>query len=126
MKAAIALLDATPVQGQGRRIAVLGDMLELGSHSARLHTALAEMIKQTNTDMVLLGGPEMKALADALPDSLKVEYRPDAEQLKPVMLKAIRPGDTVMVKSSKGIGFSKLVDALLAKYPAQAAQSTSS
>ncbi|MGO4842129.1 glutamate ligase domain-containing protein, partial [Rhizobiaceae sp. 2RAB30] len=52
MRAAIALLDATPVQGEGRRIAVLGDMLELGSHSAKLHTALADVLGETSTDLV--------------------------------------------------------------------------
>ena len=44
MKAALDLLDATPVTGEGRRIAVLGDMLELGSHATRLHAALAETV----------------------------------------------------------------------------------
>ena len=68
MKAAMALLDATPVSGEGRRIAVLGDMLELGSHSAKLHSALAGLIAGTRTDLILLAGPEMKSLAEALPE----------------------------------------------------------
>jgi UDP-N-acetylmuramoyl-tripeptide--D-alanyl-D-alanine ligase len=122
MRAAIALLDATPVQGEGRRVAVLGDMLELGSHSAKLHAGLADVVKGAKIDMVLLAGPEMKALAEALPDGIRSEYRADAEQLKPVLLKTLKPGDVVMIKSSKGIGFSKLVDALIAKYPAKAAK----
>jgi UDP-N-acetylmuramoyl-tripeptide--D-alanyl-D-alanine ligase len=124
MRAAIALLDATPVQGEGRRIAVLGDMLELGMHSAKLHTALADVLEETNTDLVFLAGPEMKALADTLPEKFRAEYRPGAEELKPVLFKALRPGDTVMVKSSKAIGFSKLVDALITEFPAEAGQST--
>src|SRR5690606_12647415 len=78
MKAAIALLDSTPVTGKGRRIAVLGDMLELGSHSAGLHAALADVLVRTRTDVVLLAGAEMKSLADALPDGIGVEYRDDA------------------------------------------------
>ena len=64
MQAAMALLDATPVTGEGRRIAVLGDMLELGDHAAKLHAALAELIVGTGTDTVFLAGPEMRALAD--------------------------------------------------------------
>ncbi len=52
MKAALELLDATPVTGEGRRIAVLGDMLELGSHAPRLHAALAENVAGTKTDIV--------------------------------------------------------------------------
>ena len=120
MKAAMALLDATPVAGKGRRIAVLGDMLELGSHSAKLHSALAGLIAGTRTDLILLAGPEMKSLAEALPEGLKVEYRAGAEDLKPVLIDTVRPGDVVMIKSSKGIGFSKLVDALIHRFPADA------
>ena len=120
MKAAMALLDATPVTGEGRRIAVLGDMLELGSHSAKLHSALAGLIAGTRTDLILLAGPEMKSLAEALPEGLQVEYRAGAEDLKPVLMETVRPGDVVMIKSSKGIGFSKLVDALIHRFPAVA------
>ncbi|QPC92241.1 UDP-N-acetylmuramoylalanyl-D-glutamyl-2,6-diaminopimelate--D-alanyl-D-alanine ligase [Mesorhizobium sp. INR15] len=121
MEAAMALLNATPVSGEGRRIAVLGDMLELGEHSAKLHAALAELIVGTETRTVFLGGPEMRALAEILPDEITTEYRGGAEDLKPVLFAALRPGDVVMVKSSKGIGFSKLVDALLGKFPAESA-----
>ncbi|MER9026985.1 UDP-N-acetylmuramoylalanyl-D-glutamyl-2,6-diaminopimelate--D-alanyl-D-alanine ligase [Mesorhizobium sp. M0674] len=121
MAAAMALLNATPVTGEGRRIAVLGDMLELGDHSAKLHAALAELIVGTGTNTVFLGGPEMQALADILPDEIKTEYRAGAEELKPLLLSTLKAGDVVMIKSSKGIGFSKLVEALLGKYPAEAA-----
>lgn len=121
MAAAMALLNATPVTGEGRRIAVLGDMLELGDHSAKLHAALAELIVGTGTNTVFLGGPEMRALADILPDEITSEYRAGAEELKPLLLSTLKAGDVVMIKSSKGIGFSKLVEALLGKYPAEAA-----
>lgn len=120
MQAAMALLGATPVAGGGRRIAVLGDMLELGIHAGKLHAALAEPVVQSGADLVLLAGPEMKALAEALPQGIAREYRPDAEALKPVLLEAVRPGDAVVIKSSKGVGFSKLVDALIARFPGEA------
>ena len=124
MRAAIALLDATPIKGNGRRIAVLGDMLELGAHSAKLHSALADVLRETRTDLVFLAGREMKALAETLPADLMADYRAGADELKPVIIEALRPGDTVMVKSSKSIGFSKLVDALITKFPAEAERST--
>ncbi|PWK72779.1 UDP-N-acetylmuramoylalanyl-D-glutamyl-2,6-diaminopimelate--D-alanyl-D-alanine ligase [Aminobacter sp. AP02] len=124
MKAAIELLDATPIYGAGRRIAVLGDMLELGSHSAKLHAALADLIGSTRTDMVLMAGPEMKALADTLPEGFRAEYRAGVEELKTVLLKTIRPGDAVMIKSSKGIGFSRLVEAMIKTFPAHAGNTT--
>ena len=125
MKAAIELLDASPVEGKGRRIAVLGDMLELGDHAPKLHAGLADIITATSTDLVLLAGPKMKALADRLGTERRTEYRPDAEALKPLLLEIVQPGDTVMIKSSKGIGFSKLVDALIKQFPAEAAEPAS-
>jgi len=118
MKAAIELLaTAEPGEG-GRRIAVLGDMLELGQYSAKLHAAMAELLTGWPIDMAFLAGPEMKALADKLPESFAVEYQPDSEALAPIVLDSLRPGDVVMVKSSNGAGFSKIVDALVLRYPA--------
>jgi len=118
MKAAIELLGtAEPGEG-GRRIAVLGDMLELGQYSAKLHAAIADLLAAWPIDMAFLGGPEMKALADKLPESFAVEYQPDSEALAAIVLDSLRPGDVVMIKSSKGAGFSKIVDALVLRYPA--------
>ena len=119
MKAAIDLLNATEVSGKGRRIAVLGDMLELGSHAAKLHAGLADLIAPTRIDLVFLGGPEMAALAAALPAGKVAAHAATVEALKPILLAALKPGDAVMIKSSKGIGFSKLVDALLKQYPVE-------
>ena len=120
MKAAIELLEAAPVPEGGRRIAVLGDMLELGSHSERLHSGLAGLFEGSGTDLVLLAGPHMKSLADALPGDLPTHYRADVDDLKPVLIGEVRAGDVIMIKSSKGIGFSKLVDALISHFPAVA------
>ena len=118
MRAAIDLLTATEVGEGGRRVAVLGDMLELGAHSRRLHVELAGVLNKSAADTIYLGGPEMKALAEALGDGAAVEYRASAAELEPVLIAGIRPGDAIMVKSSKGIGFSRIVDALLKTFPA--------
>jgi len=118
MKAALEVLaSAEPGEG-GRRIAVLGDMLELGQYSAKLHAALGDLVTALPIDMAFLGGPEMKALADKLPESFAVEYQPDSEALAAIVLDRLRPGDVVMVKSSNGAGFSRIVDALVLRYPA--------
>ncbi|MDI6027991.1 UDP-N-acetylmuramoylalanyl-D-glutamyl-2,6-diaminopimelate--D-alanyl-D-alanine ligase [Corticibacterium sp. UT-5YL-CI-8] len=117
MKAAIDLLDATPVSGEGRRIAVLGDMLELGEHSGRLHSALGDYVGSTNTDMVMMAGPEIKVMSENLPDKIFSIYRPTVDELQPVLLETVRPGDVIMIKSSNGIGFSRLVDTLVTSYP---------
>lgn len=122
MAASLAMLKATPVEESGRRIAVLGDMLELGKHAEKLHVDLAAPLLDAKADKVFLAGPEMKALAEALPKELSVEYRAGVEDLKPLLISAIRPGDAVMVKSSKGIGFSRLVEAVVKKFPAVASK----
>jgi UDP-N-acetylmuramoyl-tripeptide--D-alanyl-D-alanine ligase len=122
MRAALELLGVTPVNGSGRRIAVLGDMLELGEQSAKFHAGLAAVIIRTGTDMVFLAGTEMSALADALPIGFPVEYRATTEELTDPLTKAVRPGDAIMIKSSLRMGFSRVVDALINHFPAQAAR----
>jgi UDP-N-acetylmuramoyl-tripeptide--D-alanyl-D-alanine ligase len=122
MRAALEMLNAAPVGEGGRRIAVLGDMLELGTQAPRLHAAIADILAGMQIDVALLAGPEMKALHDKLGDSLATEYRANVEELKAVLLDAVRPGDAVMVKSSKGIGFAKLVDLLIQQFSAPKAE----
>jgi len=117
MRAALALLaDAAP-HGDGRRIAVLGDMLEMGEQSAAVHAALAEPVVEAGATNAWLAGPDMAALFAALPEELRKEYRADADTLAAFVLEAVRPGDVLVVKSSLGTGFGRIVAALLDKYP---------
>ncbi|MEX0405120.1 UDP-N-acetylmuramoylalanyl-D-glutamyl-2,6-diaminopimelate--D-alanyl-D-alanine ligase [Aquibium sp. LZ166] len=116
MKAAIDLLSNSEAPG-GRRIAVLGDMLELGSHSARLHSALAEVIRESRIERLYLAGAEMSALRDELGSEFPVEYREKGEELLPLLVSGVGAGDAIMIKSSNGIGFSRIVDALAARFP---------
>jgi UDP-N-acetylmuramoyl-tripeptide--D-alanyl-D-alanine ligase len=95
-------------------------MLELGDHSQKLHAALAGPLASAKVDRVLLAGPEMAALAEALPADMPCKHRESAEALKPVLLETVQPGDVVMVKSSNGSGFTRLTEALLAAFPAVA------
>ncbi|WP_187972068.1 UDP-N-acetylmuramoylalanyl-D-glutamyl-2,6-diaminopimelate--D-alanyl-D-alanine ligase [Aquibium microcysteis] len=121
MKAALDLLARSQTTGGGRRIAVLGDMRELGAHSNKLHAALAEPLREAAPDLVFLGGAEMAALEAALGDGLPVEYRETGADLIPLLAATLRAGDVVMIKSSNGTGFSKIVDALTARFPAAGA-----
>ncbi|NLS04684.1 UDP-N-acetylmuramoylalanyl-D-glutamyl-2,6-diaminopimelate--D-alanyl-D-alanine ligase [Rhizobium sp. P32RR-XVIII] len=116
MRAAIALLAAADPAGHGRRIAVLGDMLEMGDYAQELHSELSEPLLAAGIEHVWLAGKEMTALKDALPDSVHVEYRETAEELAKYALNSVAPGDVLMVKSSLGIGFGKIVAALLDKF----------
>ena len=117
-RAALSLLNATAPEGaRGRRIAVLGDMLELGRQSGKLHADLARPIVDAEVNSLFIGGPEMSVLKNALPVEIHTEYRQSTDELLPLVVKAVRPGDVIMVKSSKGIGFSRIVKALIAQYP---------
>jgi len=118
MRASLSLLHATPPEGpRGRRIAILGDMLELGRQSGKLHADLARPIVDAEVNVLYIGGREMSVLKNALPVEISVEYRQSTDELLPLVTKAVRPGDVVMVKSSKGIGFSKIVKALTNQFP---------
>ena len=117
MRAAISLLrDSEPPVG-GRRVAVLGDMLEMGEHAAEVHAALARPLIEAGITDVWLAGPLMAHLRDALPPEVSVIYRESVEDLKAYALAAVAPGDVVMVKSSKGTGCAKIVQALIESYP---------
>jgi UDP-N-acetylmuramoyl-tripeptide--D-alanyl-D-alanine ligase len=112
MAAAIALLGHAPVGGHGRRIAVLGDMLELGAQGPALHRALAEPIEAAGVDLVFCSGPLMHVLWEALPSGRRGGYAETAVGLEPAVLAAIRAGDAVMVKGSLGSKMGPIAKAL--------------
>ncbi|MBK1663971.1 UDP-N-acetylmuramoylalanyl-D-glutamyl-2, 6-diaminopimelate--D-alanyl-D-alanine ligase [Rhodospirillum rubrum] len=112
--AALTTLSMTRPGPRGRRIAVLGDMLELGPQAAKLHADLAKISVERGIDLVYTAGPLMAHLHDALPASRRGGHAPDADALTPLVLAALRPGDVVMIKGSKGSLVSRTVTALLA------------
>ena len=124
MRAALDLLRDTPVGLSGRRVAVLGDMLEMGSFSERVHRELAGPLREAKADLVCLAGPEMQALKAELGSEIETVCRDDADGLADYLKTSLRDGDVVMVKSSLGIGFGRIVKALLDKYPALTDSST--
>ena len=94
----------------GGRIAVLGPMRELGSHSAELHAGLAPAVREAKVDQLILVGDEMRPLADALGHEVPIERAADVEQATQILASLVRPGDAVLVKASNSIGLAKLVD----------------
>ena len=117
MRAALDLMRDTPVRLRGRRIAVLGDMLEMGRFSEQVHRDLAGPVREAGADLVCLAGPEMRALSDELGTTIETVYRNEAPELAEYLRTVLRDGDVVMVKSSLGIGFGRIVKALLDNYP---------
>ncbi len=112
MRAALALLGQTRRSGRGRRIAVLGDMLELGPSGRELHRSLVESIDENDIDLVFCCGPMMRSLWDALSVERRGGYAPTSAQLEALVLAAATAGDSVMVKGSLGSRMAGIVKAL--------------
>ena len=108
MAAAMALLGAS----SGRKIAVLGDMLEMGEGAAAHHAGLAAPLAANKVDLVFACGAQMKALWDALPNAQRGAYAENSKLLAPHVMAAAKPGDTVLVKGSNGAKMSVIIEAL--------------
>jgi len=104
--------DDTGSRAKGRRIAVLGDMLELGPTELDLHQAIAGHPGLAAIDQIHCVGPRMRALHMALPRAQRGEWVETAAELAPRARSLIDAGDIVLVKGSKGIKVSLVVDAL--------------
>ncbi|MHA1158277.1 MAG: UDP-N-acetylmuramoylalanyl-D-glutamyl-2,6-diaminopimelate--D-alanyl-D-alanine ligase [Alphaproteobacteria bacterium] len=116
MRAAIGLLGEAIPQGGGRRIAVLGDMLELGDASADLHVDLAQILDAAGVDTVFAAGPMMASLWKALPSHRQGGYAETAAALENRVIGALAPGDVVMVKGSNGSRLGPLVASMRAHF----------
>ena len=112
VRAALAVLASTPVGKGGRRIAVLGDMRELGEQSAALHAGLAPDLVTHHVDQLFACGPFMAALWKDTAPSMQGAYAPDSSGLEPLLIEAVRPGDVIMIKGSLGSRMGPLVTAL--------------
>ena len=111
MSAALALLGAA----KGRRIAVLGDMLEMGEDAASHHAGLAAPIERARADLVFLCGPQMNSLWDRLPASRRGALAASSAELAKPLLATLKAGDTILVKGSNGMKLSVIIDALKAR-----------
>jgi UDP-N-acetylmuramoyl-tripeptide--D-alanyl-D-alanine ligase len=105
------LAGSTPV-GRGRRIAILGDMLELGDTGPALHAAIADLAALDRIDLVHTVGPLMRHLSEALPPRKRGRHCDSAEDLAAGLPQSLRAGDVLLIKGSKGIKVSRVVDAL--------------
>ncbi|MTH97933.1 UDP-N-acetylmuramoylalanyl-D-glutamyl-2,6-diaminopimelate--D-alanyl-D-alanine ligase [Roseibium sp. RKSG952] len=117
MRAALAVLGETPVTRPGRRVAVLGDMRELGIESDDLHGGLLEPTEAAGLDAVYCVGQHMHRLWERLPGHLRGAYAESSDKLKDRLLEDVRPGDVIMIKGSLGTRMGPLVEALKKEYP---------
>ncbi|NNL88311.1 MAG: UDP-N-acetylmuramoyl-tripeptide--D-alanyl-D-alanine ligase [Marinicaulis sp.] len=112
MAAAIGLLGDAPLGADGRRIAVLGEMLELGSDAPSLHAGLAENLSAAKIDSVFVAGALMDNLWDALPSAMRGAKAHNANDLVNDVIAALAPGDAIMVKGSNASGVSIIAKVL--------------
>lgn len=122
MAAALNVLGQADVGARGRRIAVLGDMLELGPTAPELHRGLAEAVKANRIDLVYCCGPLMRNLWDALSPAKRGFYADDSASLEPQVVAAIRAGDAIMIKGSLGSKMKTIVNALEKRFPGGSAR----
>jgi UDP-N-acetylmuramoyl-tripeptide--D-alanyl-D-alanine ligase len=108
MAAALDVLGRQP----GRRVAVLGDMLELGDSAPELHAGLVAAIDDAAVDQVFLAGPLMRHLDAALPAARRGAWAADSKSLAPLVLEALAEGDVVLVKGSLGSAMRHVIEAL--------------
>ena len=125
MRAALALLGQASVGPRGRRMAVLGEMLELGEQSAVLHRGLIEPIVENSVDLVFCAGPLYRDLWEALPSERRGGYAVTSAALELAVLRAVHAGDAVMIKGSLGSKMGPIVQALRRQF-SQAAGAVSS
>jgi UDP-N-acetylmuramoyl-tripeptide--D-alanyl-D-alanine ligase len=111
LAAALAVLAATRPAPGGRRVAVLGDMLELGPDEARLHAEVAGHPALAGVATVHCVGPRMRHLWEALPEQRRGVFADTAAGMRDSLADLARPGDVLLVKGSKGSRVSLVVEA---------------
>ena len=109
LAAGLSTLDAMP---PGRRVAILGDMLELGEDEFALHRAIADYPQMQGVALVHACGPRMRHLMDALPADRRGLWSEEAADLCARAGELVRDGDVVFVKGSKGSRVASVVDAI--------------
>jgi UDP-N-acetylmuramoyl-tripeptide--D-alanyl-D-alanine ligase len=115
MRAALSVLASMQPGLGGRRVAVLGDMLELGDASERFHRDLAAPLAASRIDRVFLVGEAMAALHAVLPKNVRGGLWHSAEEAVPALIRFLGPGDVVTVKGSRAVRVSHIVEALRAQ-----------
>ena len=118
MRAALDLLGAARPGEGGRRIAVIGDMLELGPQSAQMHSELADALIDNKVDLLFAAGPMSKHLYEAAPAAMRAAWTATAVELETPLADALRAGDVVMIKASNGSRMGPVVAALQRRFAA--------
>lgn len=114
MRAALEVLGRIHPSGDGRRIAVIGDMLELGARAHDEHMSLLDVLRSNKVDLVFTSGQYTQALWDVLPGHMRGGHSVSPDKLSLIVTSAVNAGDVIMVKGSLGSKVGIVVDSLLA------------
>jgi UDP-N-acetylmuramoyl-tripeptide--D-alanyl-D-alanine ligase len=117
VRAALAAMATVPRADFPRRVAVLGDMLELGDASADLHRGLKEAVDAAGIDLVFACGPMMKLLFDQLKPVRQGVWTLNSAELAPHLLEAAEAGDVVMIKGSLASRMGPVAEAMRERFP---------
>ena len=112
VSATLKVLKESSPTGSGRRIAVLGDMLELGRRERVLHTALSEDVIEAGVSVVFTIGSRMLYLSQALPLSISRHHFDNARAAIEPLVEGINQGDVILIKGSFAIQMGLIVSAL--------------
>jgi UDP-N-acetylmuramoyl-tripeptide--D-alanyl-D-alanine ligase len=115
MTAALEVFGAQQAPA-GRKVIVLGDMLELGAQSDALHASLKPAVQASGAQRIYLVGPAMQALADVIGPQSVAAHTQSAAEMTPILLNDLAYGDAVMIKGSNGVGLTKIVDQIRTKF----------
>ncbi|MDF2368609.1 UDP-N-acetylmuramoylalanyl-D-glutamyl-2,6-diaminopimelate--D-alanyl-D-alanine ligase [Sneathiella sp.] len=118
MRASLDVLHNLYPDGKGRRIAVLGDMLELGEKSADIHRSLKPDVSAAEVDILFACGPNMAELVKSMPSTIQTHHEETSELLIDPLLETIGAGDIVLIKGSLGSKMRLPLEALLERRPA--------
>lgn len=111
MRAAVEVLSKS---GSGYKLAVLGDMFELGSFAPALHAGVGSYLGKAHIDCLVAVGELARHIYEAAEEAgvPEVYWRETKEEAKPILKELVKPNSTILVKASRGMAFEELVDCL--------------
>jgi len=112
MAAALEFLATLPIHGSGHRLAVLGDMLELGETAPAAHEEIGALVRRLPIHAVFAYGPHMKHLVQAIGETKWAEHFEGKTRLSEEVSRSIRPGDVILLKGSRGMAMEEVVEHL--------------
>lgn len=112
MKATLNSLSKLQTSKAGRRVAILGDMLELGNFSKQMHEDLSTDIIANGIEPLFLVGSEMKALYNKIENKVPCYWTNQSSEMVDILIKQLKEGDIVLIKGSFGVKMKTIIDAL--------------